>query len=65
MSTCLIRGRTLSFKNNPKSSNDSNCYQYIEDGALLIVSGKIACLGSFQEIIKQSPPRINIYDHLH
>ena len=55
MNTSLIRGRTLTFKNAPKSKSDSNSYQYIEDGALLIKDGKISRSGSFTEIIQVKP----------
>ena len=60
MNTSLIRGRTLTFKNAPKSKSDSNSYQYIEDGALLIKDGKISRSGSFTEILKQTSININI-----
>ena len=61
MNTSLIRGRTLTFKNAPKSKSDSNSYQYIEDGALLIKDGKISRSGSFTEILKQTSSNINIF----
>jgi len=63
MNTSIIRGRTLTFKNAPKSANDLNSYQYIEDGALLIKDGKIFRSGNFSEILKQTSNNIKIYDH--
>ena len=63
MSTSIIRGRTLTFNRKPNSINDTQSYNYIEDGAIQIQSGIIKKIGSFKDIKKHSPKEIKIYDH--
>ena len=48
MSTSIIRGRTLTFNRKPNSINDTQSYNYIEDGAIQIQSGIIKKIGSFK-----------------
>ena len=47
MNNAIIRGRTLTFKRRPDSVNDTESYNFIEDGALLVENGIIAKLDSF------------------
>jgi len=62
MSSKILRGRVLSFNDAPKARDDHDCYTYIEDGALLIVDGKIAARGEYADIV-ESTPDIAVIDH--
>ena len=63
MNTCLIRGRILSFNRAPESAKDVNSYKYIENGALLIINGKISSVSDFTEISSNDTKNMTIYDH--
>ncbi|WP_424930648.1 guanine deaminase [Amaricoccus tamworthensis] len=41
MTKLLLRGRVLSFISEPQGPDDTACYRYIEDGAILIRDGMI------------------------
>jgi guanine deaminase len=43
----VLRGRVLSFLDEPKSADDSASYRYIEDGAVVIGDGKVIMVGAF------------------
>ena len=55
MTTSLLRGRILDFSGDPKGPDDTDCYSYIDDGALLITGGIITARGTFAEVSAQSP----------
>jgi len=63
MNNSIIRGRTLTFRRRPYSVNDTESYNFIEDGALLVTNGIISKLDSFSNIIAEAPKDITIYDH--
>lgn len=43
----VLRGRVLSFLEEPQSITDERSYRYIEDGAVVIRDGKILMVGEF------------------
>jgi len=43
----VLRGRVLSFLEEPQSLTDEASYRYIEDGAVVIADGKILMVGEF------------------
>ena len=43
----VLRGRVLSFLDEPQSPTDEKSYRYIEDGAVVIRGGKILMVGEF------------------
>lgn len=45
--TTILRGRVLTFVDEPEAVNDSSSYRYIEDGAVVIEGGKIFMVGEF------------------
>src|SRR5690606_31776375 len=47
MSRLLLRGRVLSFVEEPTSPEDTSSYRYWEDGEVEIEDGKIASVGQF------------------
>ena len=53
MSTILLRGRLLSFLSQPRSPDDLESLDYIEDGALVIDGGKIIAKGEFSNLVAQ------------
>ena len=46
----LIRGRILTFLENPSQEDAASAYRFYEDGALLIANGKIADIGDFADV---------------
>ncbi|AFL49578.1 guanine deaminase [Sinorhizobium fredii] len=63
MSDLLIRGRVLTFVREPEGIDDTGAYRYYEDGAVLVVNGKIGGVGSYSDIAKQAGERVQIADH--
>ena len=63
MSELLIRGRVLTFVDEPKSLDDTAAYRYFEDGAVLVRSGKVAASGDFAEISTLAGSDADIADH--
>ena len=63
MNSAIIRGRTLTFKKKPDSANDTESYNFIEDGAVLVTDGIITKLDSFSNIIAEASKEITVYDH--
>ncbi|HEX4299117.1 MAG TPA: guanine deaminase, partial [Devosia sp.] len=47
-SVTVLRGRVLTFIEEPQSPDDSASYRYIEDGAVVIRDGKIIMIGPFR-----------------
>jgi len=50
MSKIILRGRALSFVNEPQGISDSSSYRYFEDGAVVVSDGKIVALDDFDQI---------------
>ena len=71
----VLRGRVLSFIDEPQSIDDAKSYRYIEDGAVVIGDGKIVMIGEFNaraaahhEVIDHRPNLIMagfIDPHIH
>lgn len=53
MSVTLLRGRTLSFRDIPRSHTDEASYIYHEDGAVAVKDGLIAASGSYLQVIER------------
>jgi len=53
VSVTILRGRTLSFREMPRSHTDEESYRFEEDGAVAIRDGSIAACGSFSVVRKQ------------
>lgn len=58
----LIRGRMLSFHDDPGKVSDS--YTYLEDGAVLIENGLIAKIGDYTDLHADGVVEINHHPHL-
>ncbi|WP_282181173.1 guanine deaminase [Aliiroseovarius marinus] len=58
----LLRGRTLDFNRKPLDENDTEAYNYLEDGAILIANGKIEATGSYDQISARTPDA-TVIDH--
>lgn len=61
--TRLLRGRLLSFLRQPEDIKDTGSYVYYEDGGLLVEGGKIAAIGEYADIRKQSGQGVETIDH--
>jgi guanine deaminase len=60
----LLRGRLLNFNSAPAGPNDSDAYSYEEDGAILVLDGRIAAQGRYDDVIGQMPDHgARIVDH--
>lgn len=63
MSELLIRGRVLTFIDEPKSIDDTASYLTVDDGAVLVRDGKIAAVGDYDDIRKSAGPGVAVADH--
>ncbi len=59
----LLRGRVLDFVAEPKSIDDSSAYRFFEDGAVLLLGGKIVALGDWDNVRGQAPEGCPVTDH--
>ena len=62
-STTYLRGAVLHFVADPGEAADPSAWQYIEDGALRIVDGKVAALGTAADILAARKPDEALHDH--
>jgi len=62
-SDLLLRGRVLTFRDDPGFDGGAASYNYIEDGAVLISAGKIARLGEYQLVRSAAPTGVQEVDH--
>jgi guanine deaminase len=60
--TRVIRGRILSFRDDPRALGES-ARTYIEDGAVLTSQGRIEAVGETREILRRAPPEAPVDDH--
>jgi guanine deaminase len=60
--TRVIRGRVLSFTDDPAESR-SRAYSYIQDGAVLVADGLIEAVGEAPDILARAPPGAIMNDH--
>lgn len=75
MSAKVLRGRVLSFTDEPQSRHDHSAYRYIEDGAVTVEDGRIVAVGAYDaaavvghEVIDHRPHLIMagfIDTHIH
>ncbi|CUW43026.1 guanine deaminase [Brucella vulpis] len=63
MTKLLIRGRVLTFRDEPQSLNDSHAYRYIEDGAVLVENGRILRFGGYAEVSGEAGADVKLADH--
>ena len=59
----LLRGRVLSFNNEPQAIDDFAALDYIEDGAIIIKDGMIISTGNYDDVIRRTTPDIKVIDH--
>lgn len=63
MTKLLIRGRVLSFREEPQSLDDAQSYRYIEDGAVLVENGRIVRLGDHADVSAEVGHDVAVADH--
>ena len=63
MTSRLIRGRLLSFKDVPRDIDDTSSYSYEEDGAVLTTDGVIIASGDYVRVKQQAPAEAIAIDH--
>ncbi|MGO1161082.1 guanine deaminase [Brucella pseudogrignonensis] len=63
MTKLLIRGRVLSFREEPQALDDAQSYHYIEDGAVLVENGRIARLGDYADVSAEVGNDVAVADH--
>ncbi|MFC3071756.1 guanine deaminase [Shinella pollutisoli] len=63
MSECLIRGRLLTFLDEPKGIDDTAAWRYEEDGAVLVRDGKVVESGDHAAIRRLAGPGVPVADH--
>ena len=49
MTGTILRGRVLTFLDEPQSADDISSYRYFEDGAVFIADGKIVSVGDYHK----------------
>ena len=59
----LLRGRVLNFNREPNAIDDSNSYDYFEDGAIVIRQGLIVAVGNFNDLSAKYENGSTIIDH--
>ncbi|MCP5075930.1 MAG: guanine deaminase [Rhodobacteraceae bacterium] len=62
MTQKLLRGRVLNFKSEPQGVDDTDAFDYIEDGAILIGGGVIEATGTFGEVAPLAMDA-EVFDH--
>ena len=63
MKDLLIRGRVLTFVEEPQGIDDNRSYLTVEDGAVLVRDGKIAGVGDYADIRRTAGADVTIADH--
>ncbi len=54
MTKKLLRGRVLSFREEPQGPDDTHAFIYIDEGALILSDGLIEAIGSYSELKAQA-----------
>ncbi len=62
MTDLLVRGRVLTFLREPMRHDDLSALRYVEDGAVLISSGRIAAIGDYADLAR-GHPTTDVADH--
>jgi guanine deaminase len=63
LSLHAIRGRLLSFLRQPHGAGDAQSYRYIDDGIILVESGRIAAVGPAAELATRLPAGAPVAHH--
>ncbi len=63
MTKLLLRGRVLTFVDEPKSIDDQSAYSYFEDGAVLVENGKVVEAGEYAALAAIAGPKAEVVDH--
>ncbi|WP_077964371.1 guanine deaminase [Ensifer adhaerens] len=63
MTDLLIRGRVLTFVEEPKGIDDTASYRYFEDGAVLVRNGRVADIGEHAEVSRRAGASVKVADH--
>jgi guanine deaminase len=63
MPQLLLRGRVLTFTDEPGRDDDPSSYRFFENGAVLISGGKIVGLGDFADLSKSAALDAERVDH--
>ncbi|WP_343313627.1 guanine deaminase [Brucella sp. BE17] len=63
MTKLLIRGRVLTFVDEPQSLDDNQSYHYIEDGGVLVDQGRIVRLGDYAKVRGEAGVDVKVDDH--
>ncbi|MBW3096998.1 guanine deaminase [Pseudohoeflea coraliihabitans] len=63
MIATILRGRTLTFTARPQGRDDAGSYRYEEQGAILIVDGRIAASGRHDQVSEKAPADARVIDH--
>ncbi|MFC4626043.1 guanine deaminase [Daeguia caeni] len=63
MKKLLIRGRVLSFRDEPASADDHEAYCYYEDGAVLVEGGLIRQSGAYADVVAAAGSDFETVDH--
>ncbi|MBL9034125.1 MAG: hypothetical protein JNN33_05125, partial [Rhodospirillaceae bacterium] len=61
--TVYLRGAILHFLADPGEAADPAAWEYLDDGALKIVDGKVAALGPAAAILASRTPDDELIDH--
>jgi guanine deaminase len=56
----ILRGRLFGFRAEPAGPDDTSSYDYIEDGILIVESGRIAVIGPAADLLPTLPPDATI-----
>jgi len=54
MTRKILRGRVLSFRAEPQTPDDTQSFDYIEDGALIVSDGLIEAVGTYSDLQTQA-----------
>ena len=57
------RASLLHFLDDPDKLGETDSFEYIEDGLLLVENGHIAAAGHWKELSKQLPEHVSLVDH--
>jgi guanine deaminase len=63
MNELILRGRLLSFRREPMALDDTDSFQYFEDGGLHVADGKIEAMGNYADIAASVPSGTPTIDH--
>lgn len=59
----ILRGRVLSFSEEPEHADDSGAFTYIEDGAVVLADGLIEATCAFNALTDTDLAGARIVDH--